>query len=106
MNNSSDNLLTLRQGARYLYFTTPSQSMSPTIECGDIVCVDTRDKRITDGVYLFDIAGTYELKRVSFWPGQISVSTDCDGTRERLSLAQVEALIVGRAKQVLAVRPL
>lgn len=108
MNNSSDNPLTLRKDAslRYLYFTAPSQSMSPAIECGDIVCVDTGDKKITDGVYLFDIAGTHELKRVSVWSDQISISTDYAGIRERLSLAQAKALIVGRAKQVLAVRPL
>lgn len=38
--------------------------------------------------------------------GRISISTDCGGISEELPLAQAEALVIGRAKQVVAVRAL
>ena len=56
---------------RFLHvITATGDSMTPTIESGDFVIVDSSQKRVSsDGIYVLEYSGSVFIKRVQIFPG-------------------------------------
>lgn len=77
-------------------------SMEPTIGDGDIVMVDTYDRREMDGIFAFVQGDTARLKRLRFSVSNIQIISDNRGaydpeTIDR-SMFYTEAQIIGRVR--------
>ncbi len=49
-------------------FTAHGESMEPTIKNGDLIMIDTSDKRIRDGIFVVRFDNTLLVKRLSLMP--------------------------------------
>lgn len=49
-------------------FTAHGESMEPTIKNGDLIMIDTSDKRIRDGIFVIRFDDTLLVKRLSLMP--------------------------------------
>jgi putative lexA family repressor/S24 family protease len=89
--------------------TVPTDSMSPTIEKGDVVFIDTNVKSyLGEGVYIFAINNEVYIKRLQKIPGGIYKALSDNKNYDPFDISQdvfADAIVIGKFVRVLPINP-
>ena len=89
--------------------TVPTDSMSPTIEKGDVVFIDTNVKSyLGEGVYIFAINNEVYIKRLQKIPGGIYKALSDNKNYDPFDINQdvfADAIVIGKFVRVLPINP-
>lgn len=89
--------------------TVPTDSMSPTIEKGDVVFIDTNVKSyLGEGVYIFAIDNEVYIKRLQKIPGGTYKALSDNKNYDPFDISQdvfADAIVIGKFVRVLPINP-